>query len=153
MPPVLAPLLRRACRELTPALLTIDADPSRRQTYLVEAYTRRGQSWIRIDPLPGPVEPADHAVLDFRMAGDDHFLSGTLRGSDTEGAHLLVRRGPEIRPKRTRRLRAQQDTVVAIFVPENTGLGRCCQPVLDIGLRGLRIESSFPFERGSFCET
>jgi hypothetical protein len=71
--------------------------------------------------------------------------------ADTHDAtvRLEARRPPEPRPPRSLRARPAVGRMVAVFVPDGAGLGLCCQPILDINLRGMRVQSSYPFAHGT----
>jgi hypothetical protein len=141
-------LLRRACRFLTPASLSLPGDEPRRLTFLTEMRSRRGQVVVTLSPIAGTSVVGLWGVLDFQLDGKDLTLAGPIVQHEDRAATIVVRRKPALRPARPGRVRPAPGSVVAVFVPEGTGLGRCCQPVLDIGLRALRFVSSHPFQPG-----
>ena len=56
---------------------------------------------------------------------------------------------PAKRPSRSARLAPPADVAFAICLVEVEGGGRQCYPILDIGVRGLRVESSAPLALGT----
>ncbi|MBI5478243.1 MAG: hypothetical protein HY906_05265 [Deltaproteobacteria bacterium] len=140
--------LRRAARFLTPASLQLAAGQPRRLTFVCDVRRHRGETRLTLSPIGGPPCTGEWGVLDFRLDGQDLKVAGPILEHREREVTLAVRRDLEVRPPRRGRVTAPAGSLVAVFVPEGTGLGRCCQPVLDIGLRALRLQSSFPFEAG-----
>ena len=141
--------LRRACERLTPASLRLRSEGPRHLTFLsaVEMSTGHHDAMLTLEPL-GCVAIAPRASLDFQLDGRDLWLSGRVECDGTR-ARMTVRRAPLPRPERPSRLAAVHGMVVATFVPESTGLGRCFAPILDLGPHTLRLESSVPFAPGT----
>lgn len=140
--------LRRAARFLTPVSVQLPAGQARRLSFLCEAGTHRRELRVTLSPIAGPPCAGEWAVVDFRLDGQDLSVAGPVLEHRDRAAIVLVRRPLTVRPPRRGRVVPAPGSLVAVFVPEGTGLGRCCQPVLDIGLRALRVASSHPFAPG-----
>lgn len=89
------------------------------------------------------------ASIDFEVDGAALVVSAVIARHEGEVLTVVVRRGPEPRPPRSPRLTPPAGRMVAVFVPEGVGVGRCCQPILDINARAMRIQSNHPFESGT----
>lgn len=113
---------------------------------------KRGKDLVvDLNPLPRWEGSPPRACLDFTANGKQLWLSGTLvRTGDTEdAAQFLVTRGPELRPDRAPRVVPAIQVAFAIFTAPASGIGRRCEPVLDIGMRAMRIESAVPMDVGT----
>jgi hypothetical protein len=144
-----ASLLRRAARLLTPASLRTTIAGPRLQTLIEAVAQRRRETILTVSPVPRQLQPGTHAALDFELDGVGYVVSATVDQLLDRGASLTVKRGPEVRPPRGARVSPPAGRMVALFVPDGAGLGLCCQPILDISLRALRLQSSYPFDRGT----
>jgi hypothetical protein len=142
-------MFRRACRRLTPVSLRVAAAGPRLLTLFEDVTQRRGRALVTVTPPGEPLVPGTHVTLDFELDGEAWVATARVDEPSATGLRLEVRRGPEPRPPRGPRARPPVGRMVALFVPEGAGLGRCAQPVLDVNLRGLRLESSFPFAPGT----
>jgi hypothetical protein len=89
------------------------------------------------------------AILDFSDGGRDFWIGGTATATADGGAELTVESGPVERPPRSVRLSPAADVAFAVCVVEVEGGGRQCYPVLDIGVRGMRVETSVPLPVGT----
>lgn len=142
--------LARACEELAPAVLTIEGEELRRATQLDALRGDDGGWRVRLGPFPGDAPRAARATIDFAVDGQDLFVSGgPLQPGPHGTAWLAIREAPRARPARAFRVVPSNETVVAVYVAEQLGLGRSCQPVVDIGLRGLRLVSSVDLPAGT----
>jgi hypothetical protein len=88
-------------------------------------------------------------VLDFSDGGRELYVAGLLTPVAGGGAELVVESAPVKRPSRSVRLRPPTDVAFAICLVEVDGGGRQCCPILDIGVRGLRVETSTPLALGT----
>jgi|GEM_PF-1863443 len=138
--------LRRACQSLTPASLRLKGEGPRHLTFLSEVHQQDQETIFTLEPLPAHASP--RASLDFQLDGEAVWVSGRLACDGNRG-QLTVRRPPSPRPIRPSRLSPATGMVVAAFVPESTGLGRCFGVVLDLGPHTVRLESSVPFAPGT----
>jgi hypothetical protein len=141
-------LLRKLCRQVTPASLRSGAKEARRRTFLVGLRRERGALRLLLDPLPNAAGLRGRAVLDFSEGGRQLWVAGTLSPAAGTGVELVVESGPAERPPRSTRLVAAGDVAFAMCVVAEGG-GRQCHPVLDIGTRGFRIETSTPLALGT----
>ncbi len=119
-------------------------------TFLSAHHRSRGEARVTLSPVGGePLAPGTPLTLDFSFEGSEFGAGAVVER--WEGGELLARlsREPVRRPVRGRRLQPAPDSVVASFVAEGTGVGRSCLPVLDLDARGMRLQSSLPFELGT----
>jgi hypothetical protein len=108
-----------------------------------------GNLVLALGPVPScPPEPT-RAVLDFSDGGHQLFVAGLLTPTADGGAELVVESPPARRPSRSARLAPLADVAFAICLLEVEGGGRQCYPILDMGVRGLRIETSVPLALGT----
>jgi hypothetical protein len=108
-----------------------------------------GNLVLALGPVPScPPGPA-RAVVDFSDRGHQLFLAGLLTPAADGGAELALESAPARRPSRSTRLAPSADVAFAICLLEVEGGGRQCYPILDIGVRGLRIETSAPLALGT----
>jgi hypothetical protein len=138
----------RAARFLTPASVQLPGGQPRRLTFVCEARRHGEEVRLTLAPIGGPPCAGEWAVLDFHLDGQDFTLAGPIIEHRERTVTMAARRDLAVRPPRRGRVTPPAASLVVVFVPERTGLGRCCQPVLDIGLRALRLASSYPFEPG-----
>jgi hypothetical protein len=139
--------LERACALLTPALLRAGDDL--RETFLTGIAPGPEGGALELSPVAGPPLAQERAVVDLRLGDDDVYLAGRVLSHLDGRVRLRVTRGPLPRPPRSLRMLPAADTLVAVFVPEGAGMGRCHQPVLDLGARGLTLASSVPWASGT----
>jgi hypothetical protein len=119
-------------------------------TFFGDLAQRRERPLLTLAPTGGePLPLGTHVALDFELDGVAWAAAARVDEASADRLRLEVRRGPEPRPPRRPRARPPVGRMVALFVPEGAGLGRCAQPVLDVSLRGLRLQSSFPFAPGT----
>lgn len=118
-------------------------------TFLVEVSTRRGAVELTLAPLGGAVSIGEVATIDFASDDERLFVAGAVVAADEGRAVVRVVRGPSPRPSRHARVEPAAGRLVATFVPEGAGIGSCCQPVLDINQRALRLQSARPFTPGT----
>jgi hypothetical protein len=147
-----ARFLRRLGRRVTPASLRIGSKEARRRTFLVGATREAGELRLTLGPVPSCPPGRARAVLDFSDAGQDYWLAGTVAATADGGgelAELIVDSGPTRRPGRSMRLAPAADVAFAVCIVEVEGGGRQCVPILDIGVRGMRVETSMPLEVGT----
>ncbi|HEX4459110.1 MAG TPA: hypothetical protein VIA18_14130, partial [Polyangia bacterium] len=144
-----ASLLRRAARLLTPASLRASVAGPRLQTLIEDVARRKREVVLTLSPVRRQLEPGTHATIDFQLDGTAYVVHTVVAEMLDRGARFIVKRGPEPRPARGARVSPPAGRMVALFVPDGAGLGLCCQPILDIGLRAMRLQSSYPFERGT----
>src|SRR5262245_8104659 len=140
-----ASTLRRAAGLLVPASLRMRVDGPRHLTFVTDV-AESDQVVLTLDPV-SDVTPESRAFLDFKLDGQNLWVAGRLTDLDGRRARLVVRGVPSTRPPRLGRLSA--DGTVAVFVPADSGVGRCFCPVLDLGRQVMRIDSSLPFPRGT----
>src|SRR5450631_2650198 len=134
--------LRSLCRRVTPASLRIGSKEARRHTFLVGVTRKSGSLVLALGPLPSCPPTPTRAVLDFSDGGDELYVAGLLTPAAGGGGELVVESEPTKRPSRSVRLTRSADVAFAICVVEVEGGGRQCYPILDIGVRGLRVETS-----------
>ena len=104
---------------------------------------------MALGPVPHcPPGPA-RATLDFTDAGRELWVAGMITATADGGAELTVESEPVSRPSRSTRLTAAADVAFAICIVELEGGGRQCYPIMDIGARGLRIETGTPLSVGT----
>lgn len=140
---------RGLARRITPVSLQIGNEEARRRTFLVGV--RRGSPGVSLTlgPVPTcPPAPA-RATLDFRDGRRDLCIAGTITPGDDGGAELIVDAAPITRPSRSVRLTPPADVAFAVCVVDLEGGGRRCYPVLDMGARGMRIETRVPLAVGT----
>jgi hypothetical protein len=130
--------------------LRVGSKEARRHTFLVGVTRKSGKLVLALGPVPGcPPGPA-RAVVDFSDGGGREFwLAGLLTQAADGGAELLVESEPAKRPSRSMRLTPAADVAFAICVVEVEGGGRQCYPILDMGVRGFRVETSAPIALGT----
>jgi len=104
---------------------------------------------LALGPLPSCPPNPTRAVLDFSEGGHELYVAGLLTPAADGGAELVVESEPSRRPSRSVRLTPSADVAFAICVVEVEGGGRHCYPILDIGVRGLRVETSAPIALGT----
>ncbi len=141
-------LVKQACRVLAPASVRLGHDTARRLSFLSDVRQHRGAVEVTLSPLAGELAVAEAATIDFAVDGKKLWLAGTVVGARDDAATVRVQRGPHERAERTARAEPAAGRLVATFVPERAGVGRCCQPVLDINGRALRLVSHRPFAPG-----
>lgn len=141
--------LRDLSRRLTPASLRTGMKDARQHTFVLGASRNGREIRLEIGRLATCPPDGARAVLDFSDGGREFWLAGTLTPSTDGTATLTVESGPHERPPRSRRMTPMTDVAFANCVVAAEGGGRHCLPVLDIGARGLRIESGIPFEAGT----
>jgi hypothetical protein len=108
-----------------------------------------GNLVLALDPVPTCPPGPTRAVVDFSDGGHQLYVAGLLTPAADGGAELVLESAPSRRPSRSARLAPPADVAFAICVVEVEGGGRQCYPVLDIGVRGLRIETSAPLALGT----
>jgi hypothetical protein len=118
-------------------------------TFLFDVSTSRAGVFVTLSPLAGALASGDPASVDFSHDGQHVAVFGRIERALDDGAIVRVERGPVPRPSRTARVEPAAGRLVATFVPERAGVGRCAQPVRDINQRVLRLESHRPFEPGT----
>jgi hypothetical protein len=140
--------LKQACRVLAPASVRIGHEQTRRLSFLADAAARNNAVELTLSPFPGDASVGDFATIDFATGGERLFVGGRVAAAAPGAAVVRVTRGPSARPARQPRVEPSAGRLVATFVPEGAGLGSCCQPVLDINQRALRLASHRPFAPG-----
>ena len=141
--------LRSLCRRLTPASLRVGNKEARRRTFLVGATRQAGELRLALGPVPSCPPGPGRAIVDFSDAGREFWVGGTLTATADGGAEMTVESGPVERPPRSVRLSPAADVAFAICIVEVEGGGRQCYPILDIGVRGLRLETGAPLSIGT----
>jgi hypothetical protein len=104
---------------------------------------------LALGPVPSCPPGPTRAVVDFSDGGRELCVAGLLTPTADGGAELMVESEPARRPTRSVRLKPSADVAFAICVVEVEGGGRQCYPILDIGVRGLRVESGTPIALGT----
>ena len=104
---------------------------------------------LTLGPVPGCPTGPTRAVLDFSDGGREMWVAGTATATADGGAEMTIESGPVRRPSRSMRLAPAADVAFAICIVEVEGGGRQCYPILDIGVRGLRIETGAPLTVGT----
>jgi hypothetical protein len=104
---------------------------------------------LELDPVRAWSRSPALAILDFVVDGRQFWVAGRLTATRQEAARLSVTRGPELRPPRARRLVPEGEVAFAVSRPQVPGITRLSQPILDIGGRTMRVESSVPLETGT----
>jgi hypothetical protein len=141
--------LRRLGRLVTPASLRIGSKEARRRTFLVGATRHADGLSLTLGPVPGCPTGRARGVLDFSDGGQNYWVAGTVTPDTDGGAELILESGPTRRPNRSMRLSPAADVAFAICIVEVDEGGRQCVPVLDIGVRGMRVETSMPLAVGT----
>jgi hypothetical protein len=142
-------LLRSLSRRISPASLRVGSKEARLRTFLVGATSEAGKVRLSLGPVPNcPVVPI-RAVLDFSHGGREFWVAGLVAPSGDRGAEMTVESGVSERPTRSTRLAPAADIAFAVCLVEVEGAGRRCFPILDIGVRGLRVETSTPLSVGT----
>jgi hypothetical protein len=108
-----------------------------------------GNLVLALGPVPRCPSGATRAVVDFSDGKHELYVAGLLTATADGGAELVVESDPARRPSRSARLAPPADVAFAICLVEVEGGGRQCYPILDIGVRGLRIETSAPLALGT----
>ncbi len=134
---------------MTPASLRVGSKEARRHTFMVGMTRNSGNLVLALGPVPSCPPAPTRAVVDFSDGGRELWVAGLLTPTADGGAELMVESGPAKRPSRSVRLTPPSDVAFAIFLNEVEGGGRKCCPILDIGVRGLRIETSVPLGLGT----
>jgi hypothetical protein len=141
--------LRRLGRLVTPASLRIGSKEARRRTFMVGAARAEGNVQLSLGPVANcPAGPA-RAIVDFSDAGRQWWVGGTLTATSDGGAQMIVESAPSERPPRSSRLAPDADVAFAICVVDVEGGGQHCYPILDLGVRGMRVETSVPLGVGT----
>jgi hypothetical protein len=141
--------LRRLGRLVTPASLRIGSKEARRRTFLVGATRHADGLSLTLGPVPGCPAGRARGVLDFADGGQNYWVAGTVSPDSDGGAELFLESGPTKRPNRSMRLSPAADVAFAVCIVEVDEGGRQCVPVLDIGVRGMRVETSMPLAVGT----
>lgn len=144
-----ASLLRRAHRQLASASLTWRSGGPRHLTFLYDLARGRNSTRLTLSPIGGAPITGVTGWVDFLLDGERYLVHGVIEQWIGGRAILVTRNRVELRTKRNRRLDPPSGRMVAVFVPDRAGLGRCCQPILDIGQRAMRVLSSYPLEPGT----
>jgi hypothetical protein len=125
--------------------LRVGSKEARRHTFLVGVTRKSRNLVLALGPVPSCPAGPTRAVVDFSDGGGNEFwLAGLMTPAGDGGAELLVESEPAKRPSRSVRLKPAADVAFAICVVEVEGGGRQCYPILDIGVRGFRVETSAP---------
>ena len=122
---------------------------ARRHTFMVGVTRKNGTLVLALGPLPSCPPTPTRAVLDFSDGGHELYVAGLLTSAAGGGAELQVESEPVKRPSRSVRLAPTTDVAFAICLVEVDGGGRQCYPILDIGVRGLRVETGAPLALGT----
>ena len=129
--------------------MRVGSKEARLRTFLVGATSEAGKVRLALGPVPNcPVVPV-RAVLDFSHGGREFWVAGPVAPSGDRGAEMTVESGVSERPSRSTRLAPAADVAFAVCLLEVEGGGRGCFPILDIGVRGLRVETSTPLSVGT----
>jgi hypothetical protein len=139
--------LRRASELQAPASLRLHAQGPRYLTFITASKIAERDAIVTLAPL-AMAAAAPRAYLDFSLDGQALWVAGSLAEIGDGFGRFVVRRDPMPRPSRSARLPIPGGSLVATFVPEGTGLGRCFSPVIDLGPHTVRIESTVPFDPG-----
>jgi hypothetical protein len=134
---------------LAPASLRFEAD-ERRLTFFESHRRSNGTELVTFSPVGGEPKPKDTLVtVDFNHQGIE--LTAKANIVEWNGTQVTVRlkRLPQVRPARSKRVVPTPLTVVVSFVAQGAGLGRSFLPVLDLDDRGLRMSSTVPFAPGT----
>jgi hypothetical protein len=110
---------------------------------------KSGNLVLSLGPVPSCPPDPTRAVVDFSDVGREFCVAGLLTPAADGGAELVVESGPTKRPSRSARLAPPADVAFAICIVEVEGGGRQCYPILDIGVRGLRVETNAPIALGT----
>ncbi len=110
---------------------------------------KSGNLVLALGPLPSCPPNPTRAVVDFSDGGRELYVAGLLTPAADGGAELVVESAPARRPSRSVRLTPPTDVAFAICLVEVDGGGRQCYPILDIGVRGFRVETSTPLALGT----
>jgi hypothetical protein len=116
---------------------------------MVGVTRKSGNLVLALGPVPSCPPSPTRAVVDFSDGGQQLYVAGLLTPADAGGANLIVESAPARRPSRSARLAPPSDVAFAICLVEVEGGGRQCYPILDIGVRGLRIETNAPLALGT----
>ena len=116
---------------------------------MVGVTRKSGNLVLALGPLPSCPPNPTRAVVDFSDGGRELYVAGLLTPAADGGAELVVESGPAARPSRSVRLTPSSDVAFAICVVEVEAGGRQCYPILDMGVRGLRVETSAPIGLGT----
>jgi hypothetical protein len=116
---------------------------------MVGVARNNGNLVLAVGPVPSCPPGPTRAVVDFSDGGHQLFVAGLLTPTANGGAELVLESAPARRPSRSTRLSPPADVAFAICLIEVEGGGRQCYPILDIGVRGLRIETSVPLALGT----
>ncbi len=116
---------------------------------MVGVTRNRGNLVLTLGPVPSCPPGPTRAVVDFSDGRQELHVAGLLTPAADGGAELVVESAPAKRPSRSARLAPPADVAFAICLVEVEGGGRQCYPILDIGVRGLRIETSTPLALGT----
>jgi hypothetical protein len=142
-------LLRRACRRLAPASLKLASGTQRYVTFLYDVTIGRDEAAILLSPIGARVSGDTTGWLDFAVDDEQYVVGGMVADAGNRQARFVTRQRPQRRAARSGRIPLAAGRMVAVFVPEGVGLGRCYQPVLDLNQRALRLRSSHPLEPGT----
>jgi hypothetical protein len=129
--------------------LRVGSKEARRHTFIVGVSRTGGAVVLSIGPVPRCPPTPTRAVVDFSGGGHELYVAGLLTPAAGGGAKLVVESAPARRPSRSTRLAPPADVAFALCLIEVEGGGRQCHPILDIGVRGLRIETSAPLALGT----
>jgi len=127
----------------------VGSKEARRHTFLVGVTGKSGNLVLSLGPVPSCPPGPTRAVVDFSDGGRQLYVAGLLTPTADGAAELVVESAPAKRPSRSARLAPPADVAFAICLVEVEGGGRQCYPILDIGVRGLRIETSAPLALGT----
>ena len=141
--------LRSLSRRVTPASLRVGSKEARRRTFVVGAAREAGNVQLSLGPVPNCPAGPTRAIVDFSDAGRQLWVGGILRATPDGGARMVVESGPAERPPRSVRLSPAADVAFAMCVVDVQGGGRQCYPILDMGVRGMRVETSAPLSIGT----
>ncbi len=141
--------LRSLCRRITPASLRLGSKEARRRTFLTGITQQTRQLGLTLGPVPSLPAERTRAVLDFSDGGAQFWVAGMVTPTADGGAELMLESGPQKRPSRSTRLVPLDDVAFAVCVVEVEEGGRQCYPILDIGVRGLRVETGAPLAIGT----
>jgi hypothetical protein len=137
------------CRRVTPASLRVGSKEARRRTFLLGVTRTKEGVVLALGPVASCPPVPTRVVVDFSDGGREYCVAGLLTPTVKGGADLVVESGPVKRPSRSVRLAPPGDVAFVMCIIEVEGGGRKCYPILDIGVRGLRVETSAPLGLGT----
>jgi hypothetical protein len=141
--------LRSLSRRLISASLRMGSKEARLRTFMVGVTRERSGVRLALGPVPSCPPGPVRAVLDFSDHGRDFWVGGTVTSMPGGDAEMMLDSGLGRRPPRSARLAPPSDVAFAICIMEVEEGGRQCYPVLDIGVRGMRLETGAPLPIGT----